>query len=324
MACLCLLLVAHVTITERPFAGWSAQLAVMACALALFVVWTMLSGEWSDSPARALVESDRALLYLLMLVFVGLHARGPGRLAALLALGGAGDRGGQRDRAADPPAAGHVPDQGRRQQRAPAVPADVLERHGDVLRARRDPRDALHGLRARAGVGAGGGSGGAARRRGDALLHVLARRDRGGDRRHGRSTSSWRIRGVWWRRCRPPGSRWRSRCTRPTAPICSREYNYAGADARAQGRSLLVVVIACMVAAGVLRWLALRIDRRMLRRADRHAHAHDRVQRRGHRRAARARRSRRRRSTSPTGSPSSTGRSSAATRRRAAPTSAPG
>ena len=31
------------------------------------------------------------------------------------------------------------------------------------------------------------------------------------------------------------------------------QYNYAGADARAQGRSLLVVVIACMVAAGVLR-----------------------------------------------------------------------
>src|SRR4051794_41886522 len=56
----------------------------MAGSLALFVVWTMLSGEWSDSPARALVESDRALLYLLMLVFIGLHARGPGRLAAVL------------------------------------------------------------------------------------------------------------------------------------------------------------------------------------------------------------------------------------------------
>ena len=46
VACLCLLLVAHVTITERPFAGWSAPLAVMAGSLALFVVWTMLSGEW--------------------------------------------------------------------------------------------------------------------------------------------------------------------------------------------------------------------------------------------------------------------------------------
>jgi hypothetical protein len=42
--------------------------------------------------------------------------------------------------------------------------------------------------------------------------------------------------------------------------------NYAGADARAQGRSLLLVVIACVVAAGVLRWLALAIDRRLVRR----------------------------------------------------------
>ena len=59
----------------------------MAGALALFVVWTMLSGDWSDSPARALVESNRALLYLLMLVFVGLHAApapAHSRLAALL------------------------------------------------------------------------------------------------------------------------------------------------------------------------------------------------------------------------------------------------
>ncbi len=81
---LCLLLVAHVTLSERPFAGWSVLLAVMSGALALFVVWTMLSGGWSDSPVRALIESDRALLYLLMLAFIGLHARAPGRLGALL------------------------------------------------------------------------------------------------------------------------------------------------------------------------------------------------------------------------------------------------
>jgi len=72
-AILCLLLVAHVTLSERPFAGWSAALAVMAGALALFAVWTMVSGGWSHSPARALVESDRAVLYLLMLVFIGLQ-----------------------------------------------------------------------------------------------------------------------------------------------------------------------------------------------------------------------------------------------------------
>ena len=139
VAVLCLLLVAHVTLSENPFAGWSPALAVMACALALFVVWTMLSGDWSDSPARALVESNRALLYLLMLVFVGLHAApapGQSRLAALLrwvALAIAVD---EHDRAADAPAAGDVPDQGGAQQRAAAVPAHLLERHGHVHGAR--------------------------------------------------------------------------------------------------------------------------------------------------------------------------------------------
>ena len=34
VAVLCLLLVGHVTISERPFAGWSAPLAVMATELA--------------------------------------------------------------------------------------------------------------------------------------------------------------------------------------------------------------------------------------------------------------------------------------------------
>jgi len=83
-AILCLLLVARITIAERPFSGWSAPLAVAAAALALFAGWTLISGEWSDAPARALAEFDRALLYLLVLVFIGLHARGPGRLALLL------------------------------------------------------------------------------------------------------------------------------------------------------------------------------------------------------------------------------------------------
>jgi O-Antigen ligase len=81
---LCLLLVARMTITEEPVAGWSAPLAVMAFALALFAGWTLMSGDWSHAPVRALIEFDRALLYLLMVVFVGLHARRPGHLAALL------------------------------------------------------------------------------------------------------------------------------------------------------------------------------------------------------------------------------------------------
>ena len=42
-------------------------------------------------------------------------------------------------------------------------------------------------------------------------------------------------------------------------------YDYAGADAREQGRALLVVVIGCVVAAALLRTLTLRVDRRMLK-----------------------------------------------------------
>ena len=80
---LCLLLVAHVTLSERPFAGSSVLLAVMSGALALFVVWTMLSGGWSDPGSGADRVRSRPLV-LLMLAFIGLHARAPGRLGALL------------------------------------------------------------------------------------------------------------------------------------------------------------------------------------------------------------------------------------------------
>jgi hypothetical protein len=81
---LCLLLVARVTLAERPFAGWSAALAVTTGVLALFCVWTLASSAWSDAPARAMTEFDRSLFYLLILAFMGLHARGPGHLAVLL------------------------------------------------------------------------------------------------------------------------------------------------------------------------------------------------------------------------------------------------
>ena len=83
-ALLCLLLVARVTLAERPFAGWSAALAVTTGVLALFCVWTLASSGWSEAPARGLTEFDRALLYLLLLAFIGLHARGPMHLAVLL------------------------------------------------------------------------------------------------------------------------------------------------------------------------------------------------------------------------------------------------
>ena len=100
------------------------------------------------------------------------------------------------------------------------------------------------------------------------------------------------------------------------------QFNYTGADARAQGRSLVVVVIACAAVAGVLRWLTLRIDRRLAARGDRRPHAGgSRSARRASRRCSRSS-SRRSASTCRTASPTSTARSSRATRRPAAPTCA--
>src|SRR3954470_19443984 len=57
-----LALIAHVMRARRPFEGLSAGVVVAAGALGLLAVWTLVSAIWSDSPARALVEFDRALL----------------------------------------------------------------------------------------------------------------------------------------------------------------------------------------------------------------------------------------------------------------------
>jgi hypothetical protein len=76
----------------RPAAGLGRAGAATGVALALFAGWVLLSGTWSHSPARALTELDRALLYLVVFgVFAcagrsGLRARA---LVTLLALGAA-------------------------------------------------------------------------------------------------------------------------------------------------------------------------------------------------------------------------------------------
>jgi O-antigen ligase len=260
VAVLCLLLVAHVTIAERPFSGWSAQLAVMSGALALFAVWTMLSGGWSDSPVRALVESDRALLYLLMLVFIGLHARGPGRLAGVLrwvalaiAVTSAAALLTRLLPATFPTKAGF----NNERLQFPLTYWNALGMFtalGVVLMthftaSEREPAwvrvaaaaalpvvaVTLYFTFSRGAI--------AAAIVGVALYVVLA---------HPRGlVAALPAAGI------------------PLAVALHGAYGsdllaqqyYAGADARAQGRSLLAVVIGCTVAAGLLRWLALRIDR---------------------------------------------------------------
>ena len=53
-----------VTCAPWPLAGLSSWGVVSAGALTLLAVWTLASATWSDSPARALIEFNRTLLYL--------------------------------------------------------------------------------------------------------------------------------------------------------------------------------------------------------------------------------------------------------------------
>lgn len=79
-AVLLLVMAARVLLAGDPAAGLSPGLLVAAGALALFALWTLLSGGWSDARARALVEFDRALLYFVVLVLFGSLGAGVGRL----------------------------------------------------------------------------------------------------------------------------------------------------------------------------------------------------------------------------------------------------
>ena len=85
-----LVLVVRITLAERPFAGVSGPVLVAGGALTLFAIWTLLSALWSGSPARALLEFDRTLLYLLALVTLAtLPVTGPRLELALRAFAGA-------------------------------------------------------------------------------------------------------------------------------------------------------------------------------------------------------------------------------------------
>ena len=63
-------LVLRLTLADRPLEGLGLGAALVAAALALFAVWSLVSSAWSDAPARAVAEFDRSLLYLLMLALL--------------------------------------------------------------------------------------------------------------------------------------------------------------------------------------------------------------------------------------------------------------
>lgn len=77
-------LVLRVVFARRPFEGFGWPVATAAGALALFTAWTYASGSWSNAPARALIEADRALMYLFALVLFGSLGRTPERLRIMV------------------------------------------------------------------------------------------------------------------------------------------------------------------------------------------------------------------------------------------------
>ena len=78
------LVVLRITLAPAPLAGWGRGLTVLAGALGLLAVMTLLSSLWSDAPARAILEFDRVLVYLLVVILAGMGVRRPGDLAAVL------------------------------------------------------------------------------------------------------------------------------------------------------------------------------------------------------------------------------------------------
>jgi hypothetical protein len=75
-----LLLLLRITLAESPFEGFTRAWAVAAAALGGFAVWTLMSAFWSDAPARAMIEFDRALAYWLALVLFASFPRDRARI----------------------------------------------------------------------------------------------------------------------------------------------------------------------------------------------------------------------------------------------------
>ncbi len=87
-------LLVFVTCAQYPASSLSLAGVLAAGALTLLAIWTLISANWSQAPGRALVEFDRALLYLAVFLLMAslsasrMNARWMIRLAAV-ALGAA-------------------------------------------------------------------------------------------------------------------------------------------------------------------------------------------------------------------------------------------
>ena len=75
LALLAVVLGVRTVTSANPFAGLSGPLGVACASLGLLVIWAWLSSAWSDTPWRALFDSQRTALYLVALVLFGAFAR---------------------------------------------------------------------------------------------------------------------------------------------------------------------------------------------------------------------------------------------------------
>lgn len=81
---LCLVLAVRVMAAQTPFAGLSPSLLVAVGSLALYSVWTLVSGAWSHAPGEARVEFDLPLVYALAMLLLGSVQRTRSRLKWVL------------------------------------------------------------------------------------------------------------------------------------------------------------------------------------------------------------------------------------------------
>lgn len=77
-------LILRVAVSRDPFGGLTWRSGVAIAALGLFAVWTLVSAAWSHAPGRAVLEFDRVLLYLLVLVLFATLRRRRGARTALV------------------------------------------------------------------------------------------------------------------------------------------------------------------------------------------------------------------------------------------------
>ena len=71
-------------LASEPLAGFGSLALVTITALALYAGWTALSSQWSHAPGRALIETDRVLLYLLALAFFASFSRSTERIRLMI------------------------------------------------------------------------------------------------------------------------------------------------------------------------------------------------------------------------------------------------